>query len=605
MVQKDKWSPTDGLSFEQGALDAIKDMTNSLVKAGPGAGKTELLAQKANYLLTTNLCPSPQKILAISFKKDAAVNLAERVSKRVPKNKVSQFYSITFDAFAKGLLDRFLYGLPDVWRPSDDYEVEVFPLNGLTKACHENRVYLSRIPQKQQKESELVESSLNDLTGINFDIWQTMLHGNDIGKSYLTFRMITRLVIFLLENNPHVVDSIRKTYKMVFLDEFQDTTVLQYELISVLFKETKNIITAVGDDRQKIMSWAGAHPDAFSTFENEFNANQHALYINRRSDAKIQRLLQELSDYAQGNLLKMSATKVQSEAMVQAKTFGSSDEETQDIIEMIQRLLTEGKNMGELCILVKQRASNYVEQVKLLFNEAAINIRDEACFQDLLKEKITVLILNSLKAAIDKSDSDAWMTVLNFLHTFSDSKSYFDAKNEEKMVIRTKKFLKHISGKLNRVITMDDLSDVFQDIVTFYGIDNIRVQFVEYSNRGYFDMWVENLCKKLHSYYKTTEDWREAILHLEGKNCIPVMTIHKSKGLEFNTVFLVGLDDESFWSFKDSPEETTAILFVAISRAKKNFIATFTSNRLGKQCERQLISAYYDVFRQSGVVEFL
>lgn len=607
MAQKNKWQPTDGLNFEQGALDAIKDMTNSLVKAGPGAGKTELLAQKANYLLTTNLCPSPQKILAISFKKDAAVNLAERVSKRVPANKFSQFYSVTFDAFAKGLLDRFLYGLPDVWRPSDDYEMDVSQ-NRLTQACQENGVYLGNSTVRSQTEGQLVESSLNGLSDINFNIWQTMLHGVDMGKSHLTFKMITRLVIFLLENNPNIVDSIRKTYKLVFLDEFQDTTLLQYELFSLCFKETENIITAVGDDRQKIMSWAGAHPNAFSTFKNEFKANQHALYINRRSDVKIQRLLQELNEYAQGDLLgetDILTREVNSKSIIQVKTFCFSDEESRDIVEMIQRFLMNGKNMDDFCILVKQLPDTYLNQLKQLFNQAGINIRNEAYFQDLLKENITILILKTLKAALDMSDPDAWTTVLKFLHAFSDSKNHFDPKKEEEIITRTKGFLKRIFIKLNTVTTIDDLFDLFQDIIVFYEIDNIRAQFVEYSNLGYLESLVQDLCDSLYLYYEKTGDWMEAILHLNGKNRIPIMTIHKSKGLEYDTVFLVGLDDQSFWSFKDSPEETTATLFVAISRAKKNFIATFTSNRLGKQCERQLISDYYDVFRQSGVVEFL
>lgn len=607
MIHKDKWLPTDGLSFEQGAISAIKDMSNSLVKAGPGAGKTELLAQKANYLLTTNLCTSPQKILAISFKKDAAINLAERVSKRVPENITSQFYSVTFDSFAKGLLDRFLKGLPDMWQPNYDYDVDV-SLNSLTQACKENEVYLNTKKSRNIREAQLIESSLNDLNGINFDIWQTMIHGNNQGKSFLTFKMITRLVVLLLENNPDVVESIRKTYKMVFLDEFQDTTVLQYELLSLCFKGTENIITAVGDDRQKIMTWAGAHPNAFSTFEDEFEANQHALYINRRSDIKIQKLLQELNEYAQGDFLGKDddlATEVNSDAIVQVKTFCSSDEETLNIIDMIQNFLNEGKDVEDICILVKQLPDDYVDQLKSQFNNVGINIRNEAYFQDLLKENITKLILSTLKAAIDVSDSDAWITVLNFLHIFSDSKTYFDFRREEEMVDETKKFLNRIFTKLQDVKAIDNLYELFQDIIIFYDVDNIRAQFVEYSNLGYLEQLVGNICDSLYFYYEKTTDWMEAILYLKGKNCIPVMTIHKSKGLEFDTVFLVGFDDQSFWSFRDSPEETTASLFVAISRAKKNFITTFSSNRLGYLNERELISDYYDVFRQSGVVEFL
>ncbi|EEU79922.1 TPA: ATP-dependent helicase [Enterococcus faecalis] len=606
MVQKTDWLPTDGLTFEEGALNAIKDTTNTLVKAGPGSGKTELLAQKANYLLQTNLCPAPQKILAISFKKDAAVNLAERVSKRIPENKVSQFYSVTFDSFAKGLLDRFLHGIPEEWRPSDDYEVDL-SLNEFARACKENGVYLRYKLEKNIREAELVKYPLTELRDIDFDIWKTMLHGNSSGKSYLTFKMITRLVIFLLKNNPAIVESIRKTYKFVFLDEFQDTTVLQYELFSLCFKTSENFITAVGDDRQKIMRWAGALPDAFLSFKHDFLANQHALYINRRSDVKIQKLLQELNEYAKGDFLgktELVTTGIDSEAIIQVKTFSSSEEETQDIVDMIEKLCAEGKNIEEFCILVKQFPDIYVAQLSPLFNEKGIDIRNEAEFQDLLKENITILILDSLRAALVPNDSDAWISVLNFLHDFSDSKNYFDLKREEDIVLKTKKLLKHIAKKLSNVVSFEELFDVFQYIINFYGIDNIRSQFPEYTNLGFLETKVRELCDSLYSYYEKTSDWVESILCFKGKNCIPVMTIHKSKGLEFDTVFLLGMDDQSFWSFRDNPEETTATLFVAISRAKKNFITTFTSKRSGRNCERILISDYYDVFRKSGVVEF-
>lgn len=603
MVQKDKWKPTDGFVFEKGAIDAIKDLNNSLVNAGPGAGKTELLAQKANYLLTTNLCPAPQKILAISFKKDAAFNLAERVSKRVPENKVSQFYSVTFDSFAKNLLDRFLEGLPLEWRPRNDYEVDV-SLDALEQACKDNGVYF----RKNKKEAQLVEVPINELTGTDYDIWQTILHGNHKKKSYLTFKMVTRLVIFLLENNPYVVEAIRKTYKFVFLDEFQDTTVLQYELFSLCFKEKENFITAVGDNRQKIMTWAGSHPNAFLAFSNEFHANEHALYNNRRNDVKIQRLLAELNEYAQGEFLgrkDLVATEIKSESILQAKFFSSDYEETQDIVETIQDFRAKGKKIEDFCILVKQLPHIYVQQLKASFNQEGISIRDEAYFQDLLKENITILILNSLKAALNTSDSESWMSVLNFLHVFTDSPNYLNLKKEEEVITNTKKFLNHISVKLINVSGTYDLFEVFQDLIIYYGIDNIKARYSEYSDSNYLEKLLKGLCDNLYYYYKNTNDWNEAILFLKGKNSIPVMTIHKSKGLEFDTIFLVGLDDQSFWSFKDSPKETTATLFVAISRAKENFISTYTSNRSGKICEQKLISDYYNIFRKSGVVEFI
>lgn len=94
-----------------------------LVVAGPGAGKTELLAQRASYLLQTGECPSPYRILAISFKRDAAENLKARVILRCGRESAARLDSMTYDAFAKDILDRFRLSLPATCRPSSNYRI--------------------------------------------------------------------------------------------------------------------------------------------------------------------------------------------------------------------------------------------------------------------------------------------------------------------------------------------------------------------------------------------------------------------------------------------------------------------------------------------------
>lgn len=94
----------------------VRSRKNRSIIAGPGTGKTELLAQRAAFLLQTDTAPSPRRILAISFKRDAASNLAARVRQRCHHSHAKRFDSMTFDAFAK-LVDRFGQALPDRWRP--------------------------------------------------------------------------------------------------------------------------------------------------------------------------------------------------------------------------------------------------------------------------------------------------------------------------------------------------------------------------------------------------------------------------------------------------------------------------------------------------------
>ena len=115
-VKPDEWTPVDVDSLEPAANIVVRSRTNSIVVAGPGAGKTELLAQRACFLLQTGTCPPPSRILAISFKRDAAKNLEERVRRRCGDG-ARRFDSFTLDAFAKSLVDRFRAALPAQWRP--------------------------------------------------------------------------------------------------------------------------------------------------------------------------------------------------------------------------------------------------------------------------------------------------------------------------------------------------------------------------------------------------------------------------------------------------------------------------------------------------------
>lgn len=99
------WAPAGIAELEPAAWAALRDEGCTAVVAGPGAGKTEFLAQRAAFLLQTGLCRAPRRILAISYKRGSAANLGRRVADRVTEH-AGRFVSLTFDAFTKGLVDR-------------------------------------------------------------------------------------------------------------------------------------------------------------------------------------------------------------------------------------------------------------------------------------------------------------------------------------------------------------------------------------------------------------------------------------------------------------------------------------------------------------------
>ncbi|RVU18347.1 UvrD-helicase domain-containing protein, partial [Methylobacterium oryzihabitans] len=124
LVTPEAWRPRGIGDLEPNAWYVLRRQGNTCVVAGPGAGKTEFLAQRAAYLLETGACPAPHLVLAISFKTAAAENLAARVRERCKRGQAERFTSLTFDAFTKSLVDRFLPSIPADWRPTKPYDID-------------------------------------------------------------------------------------------------------------------------------------------------------------------------------------------------------------------------------------------------------------------------------------------------------------------------------------------------------------------------------------------------------------------------------------------------------------------------------------------------
>lgn len=228
-IRPEVWKPIDDLELEPVALEVVTDgYQNCCVVAGPGAGKTELLAQRTSFLLQTGSCVSPQRILALSFKKDARNAIGERVERRVDKQLATRFDSLTYDGFAKSIVDRFIFAISADYRPVPGYQV----MGNIIDAYE---LLFKRKADRRAKDalrehfviniSSLPIACNSPLEKRIYEVWQRMLRGNNDAPSYLTFPMISALAEFLIRTNPKIGRALTATYSYVFLDEFQDTTV--------------------------------------------------------------------------------------------------------------------------------------------------------------------------------------------------------------------------------------------------------------------------------------------------------------------------------------------------------------------------------------------
>lgn len=615
IIPRDKWMPVGVESLESAAEEAIKEPSNNvLLTAGPGAGKTELLAQRACFLLQTGLCPAPKRILAISFKRDARTNLKERVELRCGKELSRRFDSMTFDGFAKSILDRFRKGIPSNFRPSADYEIDFTISNRnqmqdiLQTALGTAGFNQFQIQQYNPRtfESERLTKALIHETKDNAAllVWDYLL--NKLSPSKATFTMIGRLAEYILRCNPLLLKALRQTYAYVFLDEFQDTTQIQYDLTCTCFKGTRSLLTAVGDDKQRVMIWAGAVKNVFQIFVGDFSATSRHLISNYRSIPELVRIqhsiaqalnpdveecISKVDEHVDGEVCRIC---VCDDDMVEAQFINEA------ILEWIN---IDGLQPSDICLLVRQTPQRYVNKLIENLSKSGVKARIESELQDILAEPITKLLASLLKLLVLKKSPVDWNYIIEFMATVYeyDDTSTVDIENELGIFVTGKRNLitdnnNWTNGSVNRLLEV---------LIDFLGLNNIQSTYRQYEQGSYLKDLIKSIAGHLTDRLNGM-NWEETLCDFEGYDSIPIMTLHKSKGLEFHTVVFIGLEDQALWNYNNNPDEETCGFFVAFSRAKKRMIMTASlsrPDRNGYVRSQSLdsVKPLYELLSQAGI----
>lgn len=611
-VKKEEWIPSDNITLEDNAEIAIRCEKSILVVAGPGAGKTELLAQKAGYLFQTNSCCEPQKILAISFKTDAAENLKERVLKRCGNEIKKRFSSMTYDAFAKRILDHFRLALPLELQPQAGYSIndnEIIDL-AFKKAGYNN-------PQNLKKSllTKFYEDTLSNVEfplkkdGLGEKVWKLLVKGFDGNKATLSFKMINMLAEYLIRSNPKIKRALQYTYSYVFLDEFQDTTDLQYSLVKTCFKESKSIITAVGDSKQRIMLWAGALKSVFLDFKADFISEETQLLMNHRSAPRLVSLQKQMyaSLQEKESMTQPSDKWSPNDGEIKLVISDSEFDEARIISEDIKHKIEEGIEINDICILCKQLPQNYSEFIISELANMGIRARIENDYQDLIKEPIIDLLIRFMLLSIDRKRPKDWEYIKSLAEEFygvdyaqQDAVYY---KCQEELSVK----LNEVSSLLKDFEKIDDVQIILTEIMDFWGVAKIKSHYPIYQQGDYLEKRIESFKNFLLDELKLfSNNWILALESFCGKYSIPIMTIHKSKGLEYSAVYFVGLEDGAFWNFKKQPEEDRCAFFVALSRAKQYITFTYCSYRskLRYPCQcHDSINEFFELLQKPGVAD--
>lgn len=526
MIAVDAWKPSDGLTLEPNALLAAKEQVKSLaLTAGPGAGKTEMLAQRADFLLRTGTCRYPKRILAISFKVDASSNLKERIKRRCGSELAARFDSYTFHAFAKRIIDRF--------RPI---------LTG------------------------------QDALDVGYKIVERKARPS---RQEIEFADLVPLATNILQESAAARNAIRQTYSDVFLDEFQDCTNQQYELLKIAFQGTSIRLTAVGDTKQKIMGWAGAMDGIFQAFVVDFTATPLNMYRNFRSKPKLLRLQNEIIRKLDPTSVMPDEQLAGDEGEVFAWRFEDSRKEADYLADLIDSWIkTEQLPPAEIAVLIRNQLDLYANHLIAALEARGIPFRNEQQMQDITVEPAARLIVDYLSCLYGQREPKAWMRLMNQLAPFTDEEIQANARKDLDRLIKQQR--KEIA---NAELVADPFSGWWECVRAFLrqvGIETLGSLSPDYESRARLNEVVRDTKVRIEDLLKLEPDLPKALGRFSDDQAVRILTIHKSKGLEFDSVIIMGVENEIFFGDQD---ENRCAYFVGVSRAKKRLVLTHAGQR--------------------------
>ena len=592
-----------------------------LVIAGAGSGKTRMITFRIAYMLETGIHQS--NILALTFTNKAAMEMAERV-KEITGQKLSNLTVSTFHAFGVKVLRKTIdkLGYKDTFSIFDQTD----KISAIKNAAREMGIH---------PESLDTFELANLFSGIKMGRikWND---GNrqfkELYNSYMEhlflynavdFDDLINLPIKIFKEFPDILKAYQQQFKYIMVDEFQDTSSRQYEFIKMLGTRYRNLCV-VGDDDQSIYSWRGANYQNIVNFELDFpELVEVKLEQNYRSTKNILAAANKLISHNKNRKEKELWTGVEHGRSIEIFYPENETREAEFITEMIQTLtLKEGVKYHDFGILVRTNSLSAMIENALLSDNIPYKvsggksffqrkeIKDIVAYMRILEnpdDDVNLLrILNTPRRGIGNA-------TLKKIRELADRQDYSlysamvalkwaaDSPVTQKAKASIDDFIDLIEYFREKIAEGQQLVPAIKNLIEridYWGYlllehqKNDKVAKWKYKNIGIFmdifERWEKNpdnkgkgLINFLNKITLITRDEESD----DEKGKLNLMTIHASKGLEFEIVFLAGVENNiipharSIEENPDNIEEERRLFYVAITRAKKKLFMTSCRTR--------------------------
>ncbi len=602
-----------------------------LILAGAGSGKTRVLTHRVAYLID-ECNVNPWNIMAITFTNKAAGEMRERVDKIVGFGAESIWVS-TFHSSCTRILRRYAdkLGYRNNFTIYDTDDSKVLMKDIL------KRYQLETTQLKQRQIMNMISKCKDNLVSPE---QYSLTAGNDyvksrVSKAYIEYQNALKKnnafdfddlimkTVELFKKNSDVLEYYQDRFKYIMVDEYQDTNSAQFELIRLLSEKNRNLCV-VGDDDQSIYRFRGANIRNILDFEQYYpDATVIKLEQNYRSTQHILDAANAVISNNSGRKAKALWTDIKDGEKVKLKIFDSGEEEAAYIVSDIGRLKRTGKlSYSDTAVLYRTNAQSRLLEERFVHEGIPYDIVGGTNFYSRREIKDLLAYLKTIesgsddiavKRIINVPKRGIGATTIEHVQNYADERqiSFFEALCEADQIIAVAKS----RTKLLDFVTMIrafrtkqkglSLEELLKDIIDVVGYMAYLKTLDDDDDSGDNDRAqnVDELISKIAAYEENEEIEQPTLTGFleevalvadidrigDDNEKVLLMTLHSAKGLEFENVYLAGMEENVFPSYmtlqmEDSDpegvEEERRLAYVGITRAKRNLTLTAARRRM-------------------------
>lgn len=605
------------MAFHESQLRAIRHKDGPMmVLAGPGSGKTTVITHRVRYLVEKHGV-EPGGVLVITFTKAAAVEMKQRFQKLMGGRTLPVSFGTFHAVFFSILKHAYRYDASNIVR--EEQRVQFI------------RELMDKLNLDVEDEAEFINSILSEISAVKGDminldyyyskncseeIFKKLYQGYEdalVRKNLLDFDDMLVMCYELFTQRKDILSAWQKKYRYILVDEFQDINRVQYEIVKMLAQPENNLFI-VGDDDQSIYRFRGAKPEIMLGFQKDYpQAQQTLLGINYRSTSNIVETAGRLIAHNKTRFPKdIQAARGNGRPVVTA-VWADAQAETRGIVEEIQDYVQMGYHYADIAVLYRTNMEPRLLMERLMeFNipfqmrDALPNLYDHWITQDILayiriaqdelakhrraRRSEAIRIINRPKRFISRDAMEgqeiSWDAV----------KSWYQDKDWMVERIEQLEYDLKMIGKMAPVAAVNYIRKAV-------GYDDYLREYAEYRRMKAEELLeVADQLQESAAGFNTMDAW---FLHMEeygeqlkqqaahrerDMDCVSLMTMHSSKGLEFPIVYILDANERVTPHHKAvleaDLEEERRMFYVAMTRAKDRLHVCYTKERYGKQQDR-------------------